>query len=62
MVAAGGMPALNLVFFTLLGGALASGGAGAINHYLDRDIDGLMSRTSLRPIPAGAVGARQAAE
>src|SRR5262249_4536605 len=40
MVAAGGMPALPLVFFTLLGGGLASGGASAINHYLDRDIDG----------------------
>jgi protoheme IX farnesyltransferase len=60
MVAAGGMPAFHLVLFTLLGGALASGGAGAINHYLDRDIDRLMERTSLRPIPAGAVTPRQA--
>jgi protoheme IX farnesyltransferase len=60
MVAAGGMPALHLVVFTLIGGALASGGAGAINHYLDRDIDQLMERTSLRPIPAGAVKPRQA--
>lgn len=55
MVAAGGMPALNTVFFTLLGGALASGGAGAINHYLDRDVDRLMVRTSDRPIPAGEI-------
>jgi protoheme IX farnesyltransferase len=60
MVAAGGMPALPLVFFTLVGGALASGGASAINHYLDRDIDGLMGRTALRPIPAGAVSAGRA--
>jgi protoheme IX farnesyltransferase len=60
MVAAGGLPALSLVFFTLLGGALAAGGAGAINHYLDRDIDQLMSRTSVRPIPSGTVSPRQA--
>jgi protoheme IX farnesyltransferase len=60
MVAAGGMPALNLVFFTLLGGALSAGGAGAINHYLDRDIDLLMGRTADRPIPAGAVPPRHA--
>src|SRR5919197_3569389 len=60
MVAAGGLPALQLVFFTLLGGALAAGGAGAINHYLDRDIDGLMGRTALRPIPAGQVPPQRA--
>lgn len=60
MVAAGGMPALQLVFCTLLGGALAAGGAGAINHYLDRDIDQLMGRTARRPIPSGAVPPRRA--
>jgi heme o synthase len=60
MVAAGGMPALSLVFFTLLGGGLASGGASAINHYLDRDIDGLMGRTNLRPVVTGQVTPRQA--
>jgi protoheme IX farnesyltransferase len=32
-----------------------SGGAGAINHYLDRDIDPIMGRTAWRPIPSGAV-------
>jgi heme o synthase len=50
-----GLPPLGLIFFTLVGGALAAGGAGAINHYLDRDVDELMGRTSKRPIPAGAV-------
>jgi protoheme IX farnesyltransferase len=48
------------VFWTLLGGALASGGAGAINHYLDRDIDPLMGRTALRPIPAGTMPPQRA--
>jgi protoheme IX farnesyltransferase len=60
MVAAGGMPAFPLVFFTLLGGGLASGGASAINHYLDRDIDGLMGRTNLRPVVTGQVTPKQA--
>ena len=50
-----GLPSPLLIFFTLFGGALAAGGAGAINHYLDRDVDELMGRTSARPIPAGMV-------
>ena len=50
-----GMPPLGLILMTLLGGALAAGGAGAINHYLDRDVDQLMGRTATRPIPAGTV-------
>jgi protoheme IX farnesyltransferase len=50
-----GFPPLSLIFFTLLGGALAAGGAGAINHYLDRDVDELMGRTATRPIPSGVV-------
>jgi protoheme IX farnesyltransferase len=36
-------------------GALGAGGAGAINHYIDRDIDELMGRTAARPIPSGMV-------
>jgi heme o synthase len=50
-----GTPSLGLVFLTCLGGALASGGAGAINHYLDRDIDANMTRTASRPVPSGRV-------
>jgi protoheme IX farnesyltransferase len=37
----------------LLSGALSSAGSSALNHYFDRDIDSLMSRTKHRPLPAG---------
>ena len=50
LIAQKGLPPLPLVFFTLLGGALAAAGASAINSYIDRDIDGFMSRTKNRPI------------
>ena len=55
IIAQRGMPSLGLVLLTLLGGALAAGGANAINCYLDRDIDSIMSRTRERPLPAGSV-------
>ncbi|MFN8632801.1 MAG: heme o synthase [Chloroflexota bacterium] len=55
LMAQRGLPSMQLMLFTLLGGALAAGGAGAINHYLDRDVDEKMGRTSKRPIPSGAV-------
>jgi protoheme IX farnesyltransferase len=55
LLAADGLPPPTVVLFTLLGGALSAGGANAINCYIDRDIDGLMGRTTLRPIPAGLV-------
>jgi len=61
LVAGEQLPSVGLVLITLLGGALAAGGAAAINCYLDRDIDALMGdRTRMRPIPAGLVGAREA--
>jgi heme o synthase len=60
VVAARGMPPLDLLIATLLGGALMSGGAGAINHYVDRDIDPLMGRTAWRPIPSGVIAPRDA--
>ena len=50
-----GDPSLSLVFLTCLGGALSAGGAGAVNHYLDRDLDALMSRTADRPVASGRV-------
>jgi heme o synthase len=53
IVAAQGWPGWALVGWVMLGGILSVGGAGALNHYLDRDIDDKMGRTSLRPIPAG---------
>ena len=43
---------LRLAFWTMLGGSLAAGSANAVNQYLDRDIDLLMSRTRRRPLPA----------
>lgn len=56
-----GLPAfLNLIFWTLLGGALAAGGSGAINMYMDRDVDAIMSRTKLRPIPSDRMQPRNA--
>jgi protoheme IX farnesyltransferase len=45
----------GLVFWTMLGGTLAAGSANAMNSYLDRDIDLLMSRTRRRPLPAHQV-------
>ena len=49
-----------LVVWTLVGGTLAAGSANAINQYLDRDIDLLMTRTRRRPLPAAAVEPEQA--
>lgn len=45
-------PSLALTFWTLLGGALAAGGSGALNQYIDRDLDKNMQRTSKRPMAA----------
>ena len=50
-LAAQGVPPALTTILLMLGGAAAAGGAGAINHYMDRDIDGLMSRTRRRPLP-----------
>jgi protoheme IX farnesyltransferase len=49
-----------LVLWTLVGGTLAAGSANAINQYLDRDIDLLMTRTRRRPLPAQSVEPEQA--
>jgi protoheme IX farnesyltransferase len=35
---------------------MAAGGAGALNHFLDRDLDALMPRTAKRPLPSGRIG------
>ena len=55
-----GVPSPGLVGVTLLGGVLAAAGANVLNCYLDRDIDALMPRTRLRPLPAGRLSARAA--
>jgi heme o synthase len=50
-----GTPSVGRVLLTCLGGALSAGGAGAINHAYDRDIDASMKRTAQRPVPSGRV-------
>jgi len=54
-LASGGAPDPILVVIVLGAGSLAAGGANAINHYLDRDIDGLMRRTRQRPVVTGSI-------
>ncbi|HET8968161.1 MAG TPA: heme o synthase [Gaiellaceae bacterium] len=62
-VGAQGVPPLGLFGVTMLGLALACGGASALNHVLDRDIDALMgSRTEARPVATGRVSPEQALE
>src|SRR5271166_3846260 len=60
IVAKRGVPPVWLMAATLIGGALAAGGANAINMYVDRDIDRLMHRTRKRPLVTGAVTPRAA--
>jgi protoheme IX farnesyltransferase len=50
-----GDPSIGLVLVTVVGGYLAAGGAGAVNHFYDRDIDARMARTADRPVPSGRV-------
>ena len=62
LVGAGGVPAAGLLAATLGGLALACGGASALNHVLDRDIDAHMRRTDRRPVAAGRVAPARALE
>jgi protoheme IX farnesyltransferase len=55
-----GDPSLGLILLTCLGGALSAGGAGAINHAVDRDIDRTMARTADRPVASGRISPRAA--
>lgn len=55
VVAQNGIPPLAVLLPTLIGGAMSAGGASVINQYLDRDMDGRMTRTARRPIPSGRV-------
>jgi protoheme IX farnesyltransferase len=50
-----GDPSAGLVALTVIGGSLSAGGAAAVNHYYDRDIDAQMARTATRPVPSGRV-------
>ncbi len=56
------LPAFDFVkvlVVTMIGGALSSGGAAALNCYIDRDIDAVMKRTRGRAIPSGVLTPRQ---
>jgi len=55
-------PSINLLRLVavIVAGTLASGGAGALNCYLDRDVDRTMGRTSWRPIPQGEISPHNA--
>jgi protoheme IX farnesyltransferase len=50
-----GTPSATIVLLTCLGGYLSAGGASAVNHYWDRDIDAQMKRTSTRPVASGRI-------
>jgi protoheme IX farnesyltransferase len=58
VVADRGLPSASLMLFTLVGGALAAGGANAVNMWADRDIDRLMARTAGRPLATGEITPR----
>ena len=45
---------------TIIGTTMLAGGAGAINHYIEKDLDMLMDRTKSRPIPAGIISSQTA--
>ena len=51
-------PGIATVLWTMLGGYLAAGGAGAINHYLDREADARMARTRRLPLFSGRIEPR----
>ena len=59
-LAAEGAPEVSLVLLVFAGGTLASGGANALNQYLERDIDVHMRRTHDRPVVSGRVSPRHA--
>ena len=55
VVAANGIPSVNLLVPTIFAGVFAAGGSSAMNQYIDREMDGKMQRTARRPIPSGRV-------
>ena len=60
VLAENGWPSTWLVILTLIGGALAGGGANTMNMFVDRDIDALMERTRHRPLVTGLVKPNEA--
>jgi protoheme IX farnesyltransferase len=62
VVGEGGAPPLGRFAAAMAGLALACGGASAMNHVLDRDLDRAMSRTDKRPVASGRVAPSRAIE
>ncbi len=60
LLAAHGWPSPRLALGAVLGTALAAASAAAFNHVFDRDIDALMVRTRMRPLPLGTLTPAQA--
>jgi protoheme IX farnesyltransferase len=60
-VAHWGLPSGGIVLHTLLGTALVSASATALNQWLERDSDALMPRTENRPLPGGRLTSKQVA-
>jgi len=56
-VAAAGRPDLMPVLHVLVGTGVATGGALALNQWVERDLDARMKRTRSRPIPSGRLDA-----
>ena len=61
LIAARGMPPARVFWGAGIGIALSAMSAAAFNHYFDRDLDALMLRTRMRPLPAGVLTPPQAA-
>lgn len=59
-LAAQGPPSWSTTLLVIVGGTLGAGGANALNHYFDRDLDERMTRTRWRPVPSGRIDARTA--
>jgi protoheme IX farnesyltransferase len=54
------LPSIQVVLAVIIGGTLASGGAGAINHSIDKDVDSKMNRTSKRPVADARISTKNA--
>ena len=59
-LAQGGVHDPGLLVWTLLGTAAVAGGSAALNHYFEREVDAVMTRTRERPLPAGSIRASAA--
>ena len=59
LLAVGIAAPIRVLFATAAAGFFAAGGAGAINCYIDRELDGRMTRTRGRAIPSGRISARR---